>query len=160
MQDNWPPTEKETYRTFLFIERCISSPVHKLNFSYIKVAWYQLPLLPTASQSSIIWNPVLTYLVHNQGLSYLLTLLFTIHYTQYLVQKSSKNIMGCHELLLVGEKSFSYVMENQGTRTDPWESPCLTFPQIPKKCWAALHYLHFMFSIFKTGPEPVNSNYS
>lgn len=160
MQNNWPTTEKEPYSTFLLIERCISSPVNKLNFSYINVSWYQLPLLPNASQSSIIWNPVLTYLALNQGLSYLLPLLFSAHYTQHVAQKSSKNIMGCHEVLRVREKSFFYVMQNQNTMTDPWESPGLTCPHIPEKCWDALHNLYFMFSIFKAGPEPVYNSYS
>lgn len=160
MQDNWPPTEKEPYSTFLLIERCISSPVNKINFSYIKVSWYQLPLLPTASWSSIIWNPVLSYLVQHQGLSYLLTLPFSAHYTQYVVQKSSKNIRGCHEVQCVREKSFFYVMQNEGTITDSWESPGLTCPQIPKKCWDALYNLYFVFFIFKAGPEPVYSSYS
>jgi hypothetical protein len=45
---------------------------------------------------------------------------------------SSANSMGFHDLLIVGGRSFIYIMKSKGPRIDPWGIPCFIIPQLEK----------------------------
>jgi hypothetical protein len=46
---------------------------------------------------------------------------------------SSANIMGSVKVLVVGGRSFMYILKSKGPSIDFWGTPCFIVPQLEKK---------------------------
>jgi len=74
---------------------------------------------------------------------------------------SSANMLTSDWLLTGPEKSFMYILNNSGSKTEPWETPCLIILQLDESAILFISLIfYFLLPTKQIGPKPIQGHSS